>query len=84
MKALEILKKYQDEIQTAIPSEVDIDEAIYELEELQSNYEAQEIILADLKKQLEDLNGIKEDYYFAGYQDSKLRKSPRYFRKDNS
>lgn len=36
MKALEILKKYQDEIQMSIPNEIDIDEAIEELEELQN------------------------------------------------
>ena len=34
LKAVEILKKYQDEIQTAIPSDIDIDEALAELSEL--------------------------------------------------
>ena len=32
MKALEILKKYQDEIQTSIPSKIDLNKAIEELE----------------------------------------------------
>ena len=32
MKALEILREYQDEIQTSIPSKIDLDEAIEELE----------------------------------------------------
>lgn len=36
MKALEILKKYQDEIQMSIPNEIDIDEAIEELEDIQN------------------------------------------------
>ena len=36
MKAIEILKKFQDEIQTAIPSDIDLCEAISELEDLQS------------------------------------------------
>ncbi|MDY0194274.1 MAG: hypothetical protein RBR93_12235 [Aliarcobacter butzleri] len=34
LKALEILKKYQDEIQTSIPSEIDLNEVIAELEAL--------------------------------------------------
>ena len=32
MKALELLKKYQDEIQTSIPSKIDLNKAIEELE----------------------------------------------------
>ncbi len=32
MKALEILREYQDEIQTSIPSKIDLDEAIEEFE----------------------------------------------------
>jgi hypothetical protein len=32
MKAIEILKKYKDEIQTSIPSKIDLNEAIEELE----------------------------------------------------
>lgn len=34
MKALEFLKKYQDEIQTSIPQEIELDEIIEELEKL--------------------------------------------------
>lgn len=36
MKALEILKKFQNEIQADIPNYIDLDEAIKELEDLQS------------------------------------------------
>lgn len=36
MKALEILKSYQNEIQTSVPSNIDIDEAIEELEKLEN------------------------------------------------
>ena len=32
LKAIKILKKYQDEIQTSIPNEIDLSEAIDELE----------------------------------------------------
>ena len=32
LKAIKILKKYQDEIQTSIPNEIDLSEAIQELE----------------------------------------------------
>lgn len=34
MKALEFLKKYQDEIQTSIPQEIELDEIIKELEDM--------------------------------------------------
>lgn len=60
MKALEILKRFDDKCESALGFNgecviplFEIKEAIEELEALQSNYEAQEIIIADLKKQLE-------------------------------
>ena len=34
LKAIKILKKYQDEIQTSIPNEIDLSEAIQELEHI--------------------------------------------------
>lgn len=37
MEALEILKKFQDEIQTALPNGIVLGEAIEELEGLQNN-----------------------------------------------
>ena len=36
LKAIKILKKYQDEIQTSIPNEIDLSEAIKELEEIKN------------------------------------------------
>ena len=42
MKAIELLKKFQDEIQTSIPSDIDLNEAIVELKELdayKTNYQ---------------------------------------------
>ena len=36
MKAIEILKKFQDEIQTVIPNDIDLYEAIDELQDLKS------------------------------------------------
>ncbi|MCT7528781.1 hypothetical protein N5T79_06445 [Aliarcobacter cryaerophilus] len=36
MKAIKILKKYQDEIQTAIPSDIDLCEVIDEIEEVEA------------------------------------------------
>ncbi len=44
MKALEILKSYQDEIQTSVPSSIDIGEAVEELEALQSKFNRVEVI----------------------------------------
>lgn len=44
MKAIEILKKFQDEIQTVIPNDIDLYEAIKEIEDLEES-----------NKELEDL-----------------------------
>ena len=62
MKVLKILKKYQDEIQTTIPNEIDLCEAIKELEDLQNENKSlvktlekynEEMI--ELRKQNQDL-----------------------------
>ena len=51
MKAIEILKKYQDEIQTSIPSKIDLNEAIKEIESLEeSNKELLEGLISTQKK----------------------------------
>lgn len=53
MKALEILKK-ERQVVTHVDG-ISLDEAISELAALQYNYESQEIIMADLKLELEAL-----------------------------
>ena len=45
MKAIEILKKYQDEIQTSIPNKIDLNEAIKELETKDKLAELEKVIL---------------------------------------
>ena len=50
MKALEILKKFQNEIQTAIPDYIDLDEAIKELEDIQKDMQ----VITDDKRTLKD------------------------------
>ena len=51
MKALEILKKFQDEIQTVIPNDIDLYEAIKEIEDLEeSNKELLEGLISTQKK----------------------------------
>lgn len=51
MKAIEILKKFQDEIQTVIPNDIDLYEAIKEIEDLEeSNKELLEGLISTQKK----------------------------------
>ena len=56
MKALSILRQLL--AGHALPSEKLLDKAIEELKTLQSNYEAQEIIIADLKLQKSNLDRL--------------------------
>lgn len=58
MKALDLLVMLYSDYHLEDLDE-DFEEAIEELKVLQSNYEAQEIIIADLKKQLEALQAPK-------------------------
>ncbi len=50
MTALEILKKFQNEIQTAIPDYIDLDEAIKELKDMQKDIH----IITDDRRTLTD------------------------------
>ena len=96
MKALEILKeeerklrfKWDEGFMTYAESErhKSVMKSIEELTTLQSNYEAQESIIADLKKQLKpkSCDGCKHEHTFKSICFMCLRTSPDYYTpKDN-
>ena len=86
LKALNVLKWLANNEALSGAFHNEAIEAISELKALQSNYEAQESIIADLKKQLKpkSCDGCKHEHTFKSICFMCLRTSPDYYTpKDN-